>query len=94
MRLILCLKCGAKPYHQQQHPEDAAYGFQWRRVEIPHVKKPAVHHITINGEAQPEMETLLCDGCSEPLADGSPAVAITQWRGGHMGPWEREYSAP
>lgn len=92
MRMLLCPTCGAKPVFQKQHPEDAAFGFKWRRVEIPRAKKPKIHHITINGEAQAEMRTLHCDSCSTPIEDGSPAVAITQWRTGKMGPWENEYS--
>lgn len=92
MRQILCRACGTKPIHHDQHPEDAAMGFRWRRVEIACVKKPDVHHITINGQDQPEMKTLLCDGCGEPIIDGSPAVAISQWRDGKMGLWESEYS--
>lgn len=91
MRLLLCRTCASAPYHQKQHPEDRAMGFQWRRVEIPHAKKPAVHHITINGKDQPEMASLLCDGCSKPINDGEPAIAISQWRGGHLGPWEKEF---
>lgn len=42
-------------------------------------------------EAQPEMKTLMCDGCGVPIQDGEKAVAITQWLGGGMGPWENEY---
>lgn len=89
MRRILCLECADK-WPKDQHPEDEAMGFKMRRVEIPHVRKPAVHHVTINGVAQPEMETLLCDGCSAPIPDGQPAVAISQWRG-ELGLWEKEY---
>lgn len=89
MRRILCLECADK-WPKAQHPEDAAMGFKMRRVEIPHVKKPAFHHITINGEDQPEMETLLCDGCAAPIPDGHAAVAISQYRG-ELGPWEKEY---
>lgn len=90
MRQILCLDC-ADRYPKTQHPEDEALGFKMRRVEIPHVKKPPIHHITINGVDQPEMETIRCDSCSAPIPDGNAAVAISQWRGGELGPWEKEY---
>lgn len=92
MRLLLCPSCAGKPFNRHQHPEDAAMGFQWRRVEIAHAKKPKVHHITINGKPQPEMQTLICDGCDTAIEDGSPMVAISQWREGKLGPWEKEYS--
>jgi hypothetical protein len=67
-------------------------GRQWRRVEIAHVQKPSVHHITINGNAEPEIATLLCDGCSDPIPDGLPAVAISAWENGELGAWEQKYS--
>lgn len=90
MRLLLCPACGVK--QQDQHPEDKAMGFRWRRVEIAHAKKPEEHHITINGVRQPEMPVLKCDHCAADIPDGSPAVAISQWRGGVMSNWEEEYS--
>lgn len=93
MRQLLCSACGAKPNALSQHPEDAAQGYRWRRTEIAHAKKPDVHHVIINGVPQKEMETLFCDGCGEPIPDGSPAVAISQWRDGWLVWWEHEYAA-
>jgi hypothetical protein len=92
MRRLVCTTCATKDYYTSQHPGDAAMGMKFRRVEIPHVKKPPGLCLTINGKDEPELKTLVCDGCSQPIPDGSPAVAITQWRGGEMGDWEREYS--
>lgn len=92
MRLIICQTCAAIPRNKVLHPDDAANGFKWRRVEIAHVKKPPCHRITINDVPQPEMKTLHCDDCGQPIQDGDPATAISQWRGGGMGPWEKEYT--
>lgn len=92
MRLLICPQCATAPYHVRQHPEDKAMGFRWRRVEIPHARKPDEHYVTINGKRQPEMATLFCDACGEPILNGSPAVAISQWRDGELGDWEKEYS--
>jgi hypothetical protein len=79
------------PLHLTQHPVDKLNGFSWRRVEIERVKKPEHHFITINGVPQPEMKTLRCDICGEPIKDGDPAVAISEWKHGEMAPWEAEY---
>lgn len=72
------------------HHEDAAAGWQKRTVKL-RVKKPDDHCITINGMRQPQMATLFCDDCGEPLQDGSKAVAVSMWQGGGMAAWEHEY---
>ncbi|HEU4343711.1 MAG TPA: hypothetical protein VFU31_19345 [Candidatus Binatia bacterium] len=65
-------------------------GFKKRLVHLL-AKKPADHAITINGEKQEQLPSILCDDCGEPIADGSPAVAVSMWRGDEPGNWEQEY---
>lgn len=91
MRNVLCADCAAE-FPRELDPQYEAAGFQMRRVEIAQVKKPAGLHITIDGEAQPELETIRCDGCGGSIPDGQPVTAISMWRGGGLGPWEKEYS--
>lgn len=89
MRRIYCPTCGAKL--PALDAEDRLCGFHERRVPIVRARKPPGHHITINGVAQDELKTLLCDGCSEPIPDGQPAVAVTYWRRNEPDFWEVDY---
>lgn len=91
MRRILCPNCAAE-FPRELDGQDQAAGFQMRRVDIAQVKKPAGLHITVNGEAEPELATIVCDGCGKSIPDGQPVTAISVWRGGGLGPWEKEYS--
>lgn len=94
MRILLCPECAAKPGYMAPHPGEIADGHHWRKVWIPKVKKPASHRVVFNGVPQPELATLLCDACCAPLLNGTPAVAISQWRGGEMAAWEQEFQEP
>lgn len=77
------------------HPEDVAAGFKRRRMVLLKVAKPKEHFITINGVRQPDMASLLCDGCGSPIQDGTEAVAITMWQGEVEPPlWEADYLTP
>lgn len=92
MRRILCPECGAD-WPRELSPEELRMGFTKRVVEIPKAKKPPGLHITINGNAEPELPNLRCDGCDKEILDGTPAVAVTVVRG-ELGPWEAEYTQP
>lgn len=88
-RKIYCRKCGVlKP----MHPEDVAMGLRRRRTEI-RAKKPEDHAISINGVKQPQIASLICDLCGNPIPDGQTAVAETFYRAdqGEPAMWEHEY---
>lgn len=91
-REILCTECaaGIRP----MHPQDVVDGFKRREVDLI-AKKPAKHGFSVNGKFE-ELRSLICDGCSKPITDGTGAVAVTYWnthREGEPGPWEEEYKA-
>lgn len=88
-REIICEACHSKA-GDNLHAEDKASGWHKRSVKLI-AKKPEDHAITINGKKQPQMETLRCDHCGEPIPDGTKAVAITMWRGSPIGNWEQEF---
>jgi hypothetical protein len=92
IRRILCPPCAQKL--RPQHPEDVALGWKLRTTRgLAH--KPAVHEVRIISAESTEIKTLaslVCDTCGQAIADGSEAVAVTQWRGeGEPLAWEHDY---
>lgn len=95
-REIICQQCAQKHH---LHAEDKALGFQQRRIELT-VRKPEKHGITVYAgdsmadlkvEKHEELATIVCDRCGTALPDGSPAIAVTTWRGEEPAEWESEY---
>lgn len=95
IRKILCAECNRKS--RPQYPEDVARGWKWRTVQI-QIKKPEVHQIKMIADGVEEavnLPSIVCDICNAPLADGTPAYALTKWntnREGEPGPWEKEFT--
>lgn len=95
-RYILCSKCSQR---MQLHPEDERMGFKQRRVEIPGVKTPPglARQVTTYGDdghvsvERTELTSLVCDGCNDPVPDGTPVTAVTLYRGPEPEPWEEAY---
>ncbi len=84
MREIVCEACFTK--HAGPEP-----GMMKRIVKL-EVKKPVDHAITINGEKQPQLETIICDGCGRAMPDGTVGFAVTVNRPERtIGPWEQEF---
>ncbi len=91
IRRILCAEC-AKDLRPLD-PQDVADGWVSRTVDII-AKKPTIHHITINGVAQEEFATLICDGCGSAIPDGASAATWTMYRPlreSEPENWEQEY---
>lgn len=92
MRRILCIKC---PPKADLHPEDKANGFSQRIVNIERAAKPGdLSTKTYLGGKLTETiahESILCDRCGAKIANGSPCIAFTMWRGPEPAMWEYEY---
>lgn len=85
-------KCGVTNF-VPLHPDDVADGWQIRYKNLV-VKKPASHAINFitDGKVRTEeLPQMICDGCGAPMPDGTPAVAITMWRGTEPPIWETEF---
>lgn len=93
IRCILCQECSAE---MKLHPDDAAIGWKERRVEII-AQKPDGLGITVTEGGKATFyprDSLVCDRCDRPIADGQKVVAVTQYRGEEPGPWEFQYARP
>ena len=97
MRSILCISCANK---FKEHPDDIAEGWKTRKVQIK-TRKPAQHSIEVYAGKSldrlklvktEDVPTIFCDHCNIELPDGTDAVAVSMWRGGEPGNWEKEYS--
>ena len=97
-RFLLCPACKDS---LDLHPADRRNGFQQRRVEIAEARRPpglarqsrtiTDGHVEIVREDVP---VLKCDACYADIPDGTPATAVTHWRGPVTpDPWEKEYES-
>ena|SRR5258705_11629372 len=92
IRQLQCLKCArrSKPLEQ----EDLHAGWHMRLVKGK-AQKPQKHQIVIRTDNKPPeiipLAILLCDLCSDEIADGAEAVAFTFWRGDEPEAWEHEF---
>lgn len=100
IRRILCDKCGSawKP-----HPQDAREGWIYRTARLT-VKKPATHNVEmwtgdvlgVGGvplkkvKVMP-LESIMCDTCGSPIADGELATAVSMTKDSEFPEWEHEY---
>ena len=85
------------------HPEDVAYGWKIRIVQLGRAQQPANHNTTITtynkSSAYPatievvQNASLVCDTCGEAINNGDPCVAITMYRGVEPPAWEQEFGA-
>jgi len=88
IRRILCPTCAEK---FTLHPIDKRDGFQIRQVMIK-AHTPPNHGLTVNKEFH-ALHCIVCDNCGQSVAEGSPAFAVTMWKGQTPPPWEHEYHA-
>jgi hypothetical protein len=98
IRKLLCVDCG---HAFEIHPQDAADGFQMRKVNLT-ARKPENMNIEIHATGGPgpdEHQTipvneLVCDHCNDSIPNGHEAVAVTMWdknREETPGDWEQSY---
>lgn len=90
IRRLYCEKC-AKKYPPYLDADEKAMGWKFRIAHLK-VKKPLQHFILF-GDTRVDLDSLHCDQCNAKIPDGSPAVALTQWRTAEDPPfWEKEFS--
>lgn len=93
---LACPKCGDR-FHL--HAEDIKNGYQIKKVILEAHKPKDLHIEVASGGSFDNMKThtiipidvMVCDLCNDAIYDGSPAVAITMWRGKEPDPWWLEY---